>query len=137
MERHLTIPEIAGRMGVSAATAKRRIAEWAAGTGNAPMRPGRSIILTEEEYSQMMEYTRCRFQSSLPESERVISSTFSADASPESCAKSPQSSGPKRRRGTYAKLAEKLSAKYGQSTRPVVSLEAEKTRRSRKQACNT
>ena len=57
---HITVPEIAARMGVSAATAKRRIAEWMLGTGSAPMRPGRAYVLTEQEFSQVMEFTRCR-----------------------------------------------------------------------------
>lgn len=62
---HLTVPEIAARMGVSTATAKRRIAEWSRATGISPMRPGRDIILTEAEFSAVMEFSRERTKPAL------------------------------------------------------------------------
>jgi hypothetical protein len=140
MERqmaHITVPEIAARMGVSAATAKRRIAEWMLGTGSAPMRPGRAYVLTEQEFSQVMEYTRCRSTSLLQANAREIAPGYSEGESPESSERSRPSSGPVRRRGSYAKLRSKLNESFGPSTRPVVSLDLEKTRRSAKRLCNT
>src|SRR4029077_998825 len=131
MERpmaHITVPEIADRMGVSAATAKRRIAEWMVGTGSAPMRPGRAYVLTEQEFSQVMEFTRCRSMPLLRESERTTNTGSTAAELPESSVRSQPPSGPIRRRGSYAKIRQRQSETYGLNMRPVVSLEAEKTR---------
>jgi transposase len=144
---HLTVPEIAARMGVSAATAKRRIAEWMLGTGAAPMRPGRAYVLTEQEFLAVMEFTRYR--------SRPMGPATSEGSQPQPYAE------PVRRRGSYAKLREQLSEAFGPPTtprrgkyaklreeqkklmeerkerlskRPVVSLALEKKRRSDKPA---
>jgi transposase len=97
---HLTVPEIAARMGVSAATAKRRIVEWMLGTGSAPMRPGRAYVLTEQEFSAVMEFTRYRTR----------------PLGPQNSEGSQPYAEPVRRRGAYAQLREQLSEEFGHTT---------------------
>jgi len=67
MDRH-PLNKIAVRLGISIDTLKRRIRE----SGILPARPGRAVMLTEEEINAVMEASRyrCRLNSELdPENE--------------------------------------------------------------------
>lgn len=68
MLRLLSLREVAELMDVSVRTVKRRIKE----AGIELPRPGRVVKLTENDYKNLIEATRCRSTSSRQDAEREI-----------------------------------------------------------------